>query len=84
MTQLKMAHAGNMTSELKTIAKNEGLHADFIRRGLAKGRIVIPKNKRRYVAKPCGIGERLRTKIIPRSRQNRPIVVTSRICPEKV
>lgn len=48
---------------MKRIAKDEGVDIEFIRRGLAQGRIVTPKNKKRALSKPCGIGEGLKTKI---------------------
>ncbi|MBC7239717.1 MAG: phosphomethylpyrimidine synthase ThiC, partial [Chloroflexi bacterium] len=45
-----------------TIAKKENVSEDFIRRGVANGRIIIPSNTNREV-KPVGIGEGLRTKV---------------------
>lgn len=63
MTQLDLAKAGKTSLQMRRIAKDEGLDADFIRKGVAKGRIVIPKNKKHRLSKPCGIGEGLKTKI---------------------
>lgn len=63
MTQLESARNNKISSEMRRVAKDEGLPAEFIRSGIAKGRIVIPKNKKRALKKPCGIGEGLKTKI---------------------
>ncbi len=63
MTQLDMARAGRISREMRMVAKAEGLEPEVIRRGLASGRIVIPKNKNRQISKPCAIGEGLTTKI---------------------
>lgn len=63
MTQLELARKNKISSEMRRVAKCEGLPVEFIRSGIAKGRIVIPKNKRRKLKKPCGIGEGLKTKI---------------------
>ncbi|MDI3484168.1 MAG: phosphomethylpyrimidine synthase [Methanobacteriaceae archaeon] len=62
MTQMDKAKKGIITEEMKTIAKEENVSEDFIRRGVANGRIIIPSNINREV-KPVGIGEGLRTKV---------------------
>jgi len=56
------AKKGIITEEMKAIAKKENVPEDFIRRGVANGRIIIPSNINREV-KPVGIGEGLRTKV---------------------
>lgn len=63
MTQLESARLGKLTSEMKKVAKTEGVSPEVIRRGVARGRIVIPKNKHRHISKLCAIGEGLKTKI---------------------
>lgn len=63
MTQLELARNKKTSPEMRRIAKDESLDAEFIRKGMALGRIVLPKNKKRRISKPCGIGEGLRTKI---------------------
>lgn len=63
MTQLEAARAGRITAEMKRVAKDEKIGADDIRRRIAKGTVVLPKNATRYVAAPCGIGRGLRTKV---------------------
>ncbi|MFA5085772.1 MAG: phosphomethylpyrimidine synthase ThiC [Candidatus Omnitrophota bacterium] len=52
-----------MSPEMRRVAKDEGVSVDFIRKGLIKGTIVIPKNNRHDLKKPCGIGKGLKTKI---------------------
>ena len=62
MTIVEDAKKGIITEEMKIVAKDEGLDPEFIRRGIAAGRIVIPTSPYRQV-KLCGLGEGLRTKI---------------------
>lgn len=63
MTQLESARAGKISAEMRRVAKDEGVDVEFVRRSIARGRVVIPKNNRHPIAIPCGIGEGLRTKI---------------------
>jgi len=63
MTQLDMARAGRISLEIKKVAKSEGVDPEIIRKGVAGGRIVIPKNNRHDIPATCGIGEGLKTKI---------------------
>jgi phosphomethylpyrimidine synthase len=49
--------------KMKRTAKAEGVSAEFLRRGIACGRIAMPNNKKRRIAKPCAVGEGLSTKI---------------------
>lgn len=63
MTQIEIAKAGRTSPEMRRVAKDEGVSIDFIRKGLVDGTIVIPKNVRHRLEKPCGIGKGLRTKI---------------------
>lgn len=63
MTQLELAKKGVLSPLMRRIAKIEGVTPEFIRRGMASGTIVIPKNIRHNISKPCGIGRGLRTKI---------------------
>ena len=62
MTIVEDAKKGIITEEMKIVAKDEGLDPEFIRRGIAAGRIVNPTSPYRQV-KLCGLGEGLRTKI---------------------
>lgn len=62
MTIVEDAKRGLITEEMKAVAAAEGVTADFIRRGIAGGHIVIPMSPYRKV-KLCGIGSGLRTKV---------------------
>lgn len=63
MTQLSLARQNKISAEMRRVAADEGLSMEFIRRGIARGRIVIPKNRLHKLSRPCGIGEGLKTKI---------------------
>ncbi|WP_135609844.1 phosphomethylpyrimidine synthase ThiC [Methanococcoides sp. AM1] len=62
MTIVEDAQAGQITEPMKVVAEVEGLEPEFIRRGIAAGRIVIPTSPYRDV-RYCGIGEGLTTKV---------------------
>ncbi len=53
MTQLEAARAGIITPQMERIAQRENLPAEAIRDGVARGRIVIPAN-RRHLAGSAG------------------------------
>jgi len=63
MTLIEQAKKRKLTPLVRKIAKEEGVSASFILRKISCGEIVIPKNARRQVKKPCGIGKGLRTKV---------------------
>jgi len=63
MTQLELARQGIISPQMKTVAQQEGVDVEFIRRGVAKGTIVIPANINHSNLVPCGIGQGLRTKV---------------------
>lgn len=63
MTQLETAKRGTISTEMRRVANNEGVDPEFVRRGIAKGTIVIPKNIRHKLGSLCGIGKGLKTKI---------------------
>ncbi len=63
MNQISEAKKGNLTEEMRAVAKQEGVGEEFVREGIAEGRIVIPVNLQRRGTKVCGIGEGLRTKV---------------------
>ncbi|MFX1573799.1 MAG: phosphomethylpyrimidine synthase ThiC [Promethearchaeota archaeon] len=48
---------------MEIVARNEQVDLEFIRRGIEKGRIVIPKSNRRELRTPIGIGKGLLVKI---------------------
>ncbi len=60
---MKIARDGKTTKEMEIIAKNEQVDLEFIRRGVAKGRIIVPKSNRRELEPPIGIGKGLLVKI---------------------
>ena len=62
MTQKSEAIKGNITQEMKDVAKQENIEVDKLARLIADGKVVIPKNVNSH-AKACGIGEGLSTKI---------------------
>lgn len=63
MTQMLKARAGKITEEMEKVAFMEGVTPEFVREGVAEGRIVIPKNKYRNREKICGIGAGLDVKV---------------------
>ena len=62
-TLMKTAKNGKTTEEMEIVARNEQVDVDFIRRGIEKGRIIIPKSNRRELNPPIGIGKGLLVKI---------------------
>ncbi len=63
MTQLEIARKGTISPQMESVAQQEGVEAEFIRQGVAEGRIVIPCNTRHTNLVPCGIGQGLKTKV---------------------
>jgi len=63
MTQMEQARAGVVTPQMEAIATEERVDPDFVRNGVAHGRIVIPKNVNREQAFPRGIGAGLKVKV---------------------
>ncbi|GAB6172632.1 hypothetical protein JCM15765_21100 [Paradesulfitobacterium aromaticivorans] len=62
MTQLSSALDGTITGEMEQVAAREGVAPEFVRQGVAEGRIVIPRNTQRRNMLATGIGKGLRTK----------------------
>jgi len=60
---MKIARDGKTTKEMEIVAKNEQVDLEFIRRGVAKGRIIVPKSNKRELDPPIGIGKGLLVKI---------------------
>ena len=63
MTQLEMAKAGTISTQMMQVARNENVEPDFILQGIADGTVVIPANPKHKDLKPCGIGHGLKTKV---------------------
>ncbi|OYT62601.1 thiamine biosynthesis protein ThiC [Methanosarcinales archaeon ex4572_44] len=62
MSFLEDAKNGVITDEMRLVAVDEGVDAEFVRRGVADGRIVIPISPYRSL-RLVGIGKGLRTKV---------------------
>jgi phosphomethylpyrimidine synthase len=63
MTQLELARKGTISPQMESVARVEGVEAEFIRQGVASGTITISANTGHKSLVPCGIGQGLRTKI---------------------
>ncbi len=63
MNLLDAARKGKTTAEMEVVSRNEGMPVEKIVDGIRAGRIVIPKNARRDLERPCGIGGGLRAKV---------------------
>ena len=59
---MKIAREGKITKEMEFVAKKEQVDVEFIRKGIAKGRIIVPKSNKRKT-EPMGIGEGLLVKV---------------------
>lgn len=62
MTQLIEAKKGNITPEMEYVAEKEGMDVELLRKYVASGKVVIPKNNT-FDTIPTGIGKGLHTKI---------------------
>jgi phosphomethylpyrimidine synthase len=60
---MERAKQGEVTPEMRAVSKDEGVRVELIRRGVAKGVIVIPRNVVREDISPLGIGAGLRVKV---------------------
>ena len=70
---MKIAKDGKTNKEMEIVAKNEQLDVEFVRKGIASGRVIIPKSNRRDT-NPIGIGEGLFIKV------NANIGSSKRVC----
>lgn len=62
-TQMRSAKDGIITDEMKAVAADEGMSAEYLREQIALGRIIIPANINHKNLRPIGIGQALRCKI---------------------
>jgi len=62
MSLVRDAQNGTVTEEMKVVARVEGVDPEFVRSGVASGRIVIPVSPYRET-RACGIGKGMRTKV---------------------
>ena len=63
MTQIDAARRGEITPQIAQVAKDEFRDPEFVREGVAAGRIAIPANINHSNLRACGVGEGLRTKV---------------------
>ncbi|MBA7525895.1 5-hydroxybenzimidazole synthase BzaA [subsurface metagenome] len=70
---MKIARDGKITNEMEIVATKEKVDVEFVRKGIAKGRIIVPKSNKRDI-EPIGIGEGLLVKI------NANIGSSKRVC----
>ncbi len=63
ITQIDFARSGIVTPQMAEVARKEGRDPEFIRAGVAAGRIAIPANIHHTSLSPEGVGEGLRTKV---------------------
>lgn len=63
MTRIEEARAGNITEEMRKVALKEGVTPEFIRKGIAEGRIIITRNKLHTSIEPLAVGTGLKTKV---------------------
>ncbi|RQW78070.1 MAG: phosphomethylpyrimidine synthase ThiC [Geobacter sp.] len=61
-TQIELAREGILTTQMTTVAEDEQVSPEYVRRMVAEGKIVIPWNHSRK-PKAVGIGAGLRTKV---------------------
>ncbi|TCO33205.1 phosphomethylpyrimidine synthase [Kribbella steppae] len=63
LTQLAHARAGTITEEMRYIAVREGVDPEFVRDEVARGRAVIPVNRRHPESEPMIIGKKFLVKV---------------------
>lgn len=63
MTRIELARQGKITDEMRAVALSEGVEAEYIRKELASGTVIITRNVLRRNITPLAIGKGLRTKI---------------------
>ncbi len=64
MTLIESARRGEITEEMKEVAKVEGLEPERVRRHIASGRVVILRNVKRWgEVKPVAVGADMFTKV---------------------
>ncbi|HET6298118.1 MAG TPA: phosphomethylpyrimidine synthase ThiC [Kribbella sp.] len=63
LTQLAHARAGTITEEMRYIAVREGVDPSFVRDEVARGRAVIPVNRRHPESEPMIIGKKFLVKV---------------------
>jgi phosphomethylpyrimidine synthase len=62
-TQLTRAREGEITEEVRRVARAESASPAVVRDEVAAGRVVVPANRGRRIPAPAGIGRSLRCKV---------------------
>lgn len=62
-TQMHYAKQGIITEEMAFVAAREGMDPEFVRSEVARGRAIIPANKRHLELEPTVIGRHFMTKV---------------------
>src|SRR5882672_3947423 len=62
MTKMEQAKRGTITAEMRYVAAVEGMESEDLRRRIAAGTAIIPKNVH-HDFNPIGVGEGLATKV---------------------
>ncbi|MEU4193422.1 phosphomethylpyrimidine synthase ThiC [Kribbella sp. NPDC026611] len=62
-TQLGYARAGVVTEEMRYVAVREGVDPEFVRSEVARGRAIIPANRRHPESEPMIIGKKFLVKV---------------------
>jgi hypothetical protein len=63
VTQMFYARQGIITEEMAFVAAREGMDPEFVRAEVARGRAIIPANKRHLELEPCIVGRGFKVKI---------------------
>jgi phosphomethylpyrimidine synthase len=63
LTQLAHARAGTITEEMRYVAVREDMDPEFVRSEVARGRAVIPANRRHPESEPMIIGKKFLVKV---------------------
>ncbi len=62
-TQMHYAKAGVITEEMAYVAEREGVDPEFVRSEIARGRAIIPANKKHMELEPMIIGRKFKVKV---------------------
>ena len=63
MNQMHAARSGEITPQMRQVARDEEWQPEALAEAVAAGRVVVPNNALRTLSRPIGIGEGLRTKV---------------------
>jgi phosphomethylpyrimidine synthase len=62
-SQMHYARRGIVTEEMRFVAEREGVPAEFVRSEIARGRAILPANRRHPELEPMVIGRHFRVKV---------------------